>query len=238
MTNQLFPIKVKTTAPSPFGNSADLKVVAIGEDGLDYAVKTGSTAASELLCYKIYQACGIGLPQYAILEMPDSSFAFGSCVVSGVNDFSVCQPIEKIEWFKACALIISSICSLDFLMANNDRHEGNFLFIYGLNKRKTCLAIDFSRAFLYHPWPLPNIWSDANNTTTMVKGLKNMHVWDSNAALQSLLSASAIKSITWDSWVDDLPNEWLTSDIKTNIKDWWVKGEFQKRLQECMDEVK
>ena len=236
--NQLFPIKVRTTAPSPFGNSADLKIVAIGEDGLDYAVKTGVIAASEFLCYKIYQACGVGVPQYAILEMPDTTFAFGSCVVSGVNDFSVCQPIEKIEWFKACALIISSICSLDFLVANNDRHEGNFLFICGLNGRKTCLAIDFSRAFLYHSWPLPNIWNDANNTTTMVKGLRNMSAWDSSSASQSLLSASAIQSATWEGWVDSIPDGWLTLDTKSMIRDWWAKGEFQKRLQKCMDEVK
>lgn len=238
MTIQLFPVRVKFTAANPFGNSADLKLVAIGENGLDYAVKTGVVAASELLCYKVYQACGIGVPQYDVLEMPDKSLVFGSRIVSGVQDFGACSPIEKLDWFKDCALVISAICTLDFLIANDDRHQGNFLFVTGLNNRKACMAMDFSRAFLYQQWPLPDIWVANNNTTALVKGMRNMGFWNSSSATQSLLSATAIEATTWIGWVESLPSDWISTEIKIKIKDWWGDANFQQRLEQCMNEVK
>lgn len=238
MSEQLFPIRVRATAPKPFGNSADLAEVAIGEDGMDYAVKTVHIAASEALCYQIYAACGIAVPHKATLLMIDGSYAFGSRIERGLSDYASCAPTEKSEWLKECSPIISSICALDFLIANEDRHMGNFLFFTGLNGRKSCMALDFSRALLYASWPLPDTWKLHNNTTSTEKGLRQLHFWDSAAATQSLLSAAAIKQSTWANWIDALPTGWITAGFETTLSTWWGSNDFQKRLQDCLSAVK
>lgn len=230
--SQLFPIKVKHTIPSPFP-SADVKVFAIGEDGMDYAIKDGQTAACEALCYKAFAACSIAVPQNAILEMLDGSTVFGSRIIID-KTFDVASPAEKLQWFRDCGAIMSSICGLDHMLANEDRHHGNFLYLSGLNDRKTCMAIDFSRALLYRGWPLAEIWTFPNNTTSMVIAKKNFGTWDIAAATQSLLTLSSIKNETWASWVNDLPSGWLDISERSMLINWWGSGEFQSRIQKCM----
>jgi hypothetical protein len=230
--SQLFPVKIKHTIPSPFP-SADVKEFAIGEDGMDYAVKSGLTAACEALCYKTFTACSIAVPQNAILEMLDGSTAFGSRVIID-KTYDVASPAEKLQWFRDCSAIMSSICGLDHMLANEDRHQGNFLYLTGLNNRKTCMAIDFSRALLFRGWPLTEIWTFPNNTTNMVVAKKNIGTWDVAAATQSLLILSSIKKETWESWVNDLPSGWLDISESSKLIDWWNSGEFQSRIQKCM----
>lgn len=230
--SQLFPIKVKHTMPSPYA-SADVTEFAVGEDDMDYAVKKGLTAACETLCYKAFSACSIGVPQSAVLVMPDGSTAFGSRVVNDKSHAAASQE-EKLQWYRDCGAIMSSICGLDHMIANEDRHIGNFLFITALNDRKTCMAIDFSRALLYRAWPLAEIWTFPNNTSTMVIGKKALGTWDIAAATQSLLALSSINKSTWESWVSDLPLEWIDSPTRSQLIDWWGSEEFQTRIQKCM----
>ncbi len=212
--------------------------VAIGEDGMDYAVKTGQTAASELLCYNIFSACGIAVPYNAILIMPDGSHAFGSRIERGLIDQLTINPAERNEWLKECGSLISAICALDFLIANEDRHLGNFLFFNGVGGRKGCIAMDFSRALLYAPWPLPATWAIPNNTSSTVMGLRTLTFWDTVSATQALLSAPAIQQKTWSSWVDDLPAGWINPNFKDKLSAWWGATDFQLRLQDCMSAVK
>lgn len=230
--SQLFPVKIKHTIPSPFP-SADVKEFAIGEDGMDYAIKSGLTAACEALCYKAFTACSIAVPQSAILEMLDGSTAFGSRIIID-RTFDAASPAEKLQWFGDCGAIMSSICGLVHLLANEDRHQGNFLYLTGLNDRKTCMAIDFTRALLYRGWPLAEIWTFPNNTTSMVIAKKNFGTWDVAAATQSLLTLSSIKKATWESWVNDLPMDWLDISERSKLIGWWSSGEFQSRIQKCM----
>lgn len=231
--SQLFPVKIKHVIPSPFP-SADVKEFAIGEDGMDYAVKSGLTAACEALCYKTFTACSIAVPQNAILEMPDGSKAFGSRIIID-KTFDTASPTEKLQWFRDCSGIMSSICGLDYMLANEDRHQGNFLFLTSLNDRKACMAIDFSRALLFRGLPLAEIWAIfPNNTTNMVIAKKNLGTWDVAAATQSLLALSSIKKATWESWINDLPTEWLAKEIRNQLIDWWDSIEFQSRMQNCM----
>ena len=230
--SQLFPIKVKHTMPSPFA-SADITEFAIGEDDMDYAVKKGLIAACETLCYKAFAACSIGVPQSAVLVMPDGTTAFGSRVVND-KTYDAASQDEKLQWYRDCGAIMSSICGLDHMLANEDRHIGNFLFLTALNDRRTCMAIDFSRAFLYKGWPLAETWTFANNTTSMIIGKKTLGTWDVAAATQSLLALSSIKKITWESWVRDLPVEWMDDPTRDHLIDWWGSEEFQTRMQKCM----
>lgn len=213
-------------------------IVAIGEDGMDYAVKTDQTAASEALCYKVYAACGIAVPCSATLLFPDGSHAFGSRIERGLSDQPLTQPAERFEWLKECGTVISAMCALDFLLANEDRHLGNFLFLNGLSGRKTCMAMDFSRALLYAPWPLPATWAIPNNTTTTATGIRTLGYWDTASATQALLSASSIQQKTWSSWVDTLPVGWIKPEFKDTLSAWWGSPDFQKRLQDCMSAVK
>jgi len=238
LNRQLFPIKVRSTAPKPFGPSADLLEVAIGEDGMDYAVKSGSTAASEALCYQIFAACGIAVPYGATLLMPDGSYTFGSRIERGLSNVQLAAPADRTAWLKDCGSVISAICALDFLIANEDRHIGNFLFLDGLMGRKSCMAMDFSRALLYAPWPLPQTWAVPNNTTSMEKGLRNLGYWDVTSATQALISASAIQRGTWSSWIGALPAGWINPGFKDTLLLWWGASDFQKRLQDCMSAVK
>lgn len=213
-------------------------MAAIGEDGMDYAVKVDQTAASEALCYQIYAACGVAVPYSVTLLMPDGSHAFGSRIERGLSDQPLTQPAERAAWFKECGAVISAICALDFLIANDDRHLGNFLFLNGLSGRKSCMALDFSRALLYAPWPLPATWAIPNNTSSAVMGLRNLGFWDTASATQALLSASAIQQETWSAWVEALPVGWIKPEFKDTLSLWWGSSDFQKRLQDCMSAVK
>ena len=230
--SQLFPIKVKHTMPSPF-SSADVTEFAIGEDDMDYAVKNGLTAACETLCYQIFTACRIAVPQSAVLIMPDGTTAFGSRIIID-KSYDTASSDEKLQWFNDCGGILSSICGLDFMVANEDRHSGNFKFLTGLADRKMCVAIDFSRALLYRGWPLSETWSFANNTTSMILAKKGMGTWSVAAATQSLMSVLSIKNTTWESWVKDLPEEWMDDTTRNQLIDWWGSEEFQTRMQKCM----
>ena len=230
--SQLFPVKVKHLMPSPF-SSADVTEFAVGEDDMDYAVIKGLIAACETLCYKIFSACSIGVPQSAVLEMPDGTTAFGSRIVND-KSYDTATPDEKLQWVRDCSSIMSSICGLDHTIANEDRHLGNFKFLTALNDRKTCIAIDFSRALLYKGWPLAETWTYPNNTTNMIIGKKNFNTWNISSATQSILALSSIKKTTWESWVNDLPLEWLDEPVRTQIIDWWGSSEFQSRMQKCM----
>ena len=232
MTQQLFPIKVKSTIVNPF-SSADMTEIAIGEDDMDYAVKKGVTAACESLCYNVFAACSIGVPQSSILIMPDGSFAFGSRIIID-QTYASADPVEKMQWYKDCGNTMSAICGLDFMLANEDRHTGNFLFITALNARKTCMAIDFSRALLYLNWPLSEIWLAINNTTNLILAKKQLGSWDVSSATQSLLALASIKQATWSSWVNNLPDDWLDMPTRTELSNWWGSNEFQSRIQKCM----
>ncbi|MHB1655205.1 MAG: hypothetical protein ACYCSZ_02425 [Burkholderiales bacterium] len=205
---------------------------------MDYAVKIGVTAASECLCYRIYSACGIAVPYHSILTMADGSFAFGSRIERGITNFALSTPNEKNSWLADCAAIISAICALDLLIANEDRHAGNFLFMTGINNRKSCMAMDFSRALLYAPWPLPPTWSVANNTTTMINVLRQTGLWHVTSAAQALLSAATIQHQTWKTWVEALPAGWLNDGFQDTLIAWWNSPEFHQRLQDCMSAVK
>lgn len=229
---------MRTTVPSPFDKSADMVELAIGEDGMDYAVKTGQTAASELLCYKIFAACGIAVPYNAILLMPDGSYAFGSRIERGLINQATFNPSERKEWLNECGSLISAICGLDFLIANEDRHLGNFLYFNGVSGKKVCMAMDFSRALLYAPWPLPATWAIPNNTSSTVMGLRGLAYWDAVAATQALLSAPVIQQATWEAWIDALPVGWIKTDFKDTLSAWWGASDFQTRLQDCMSAVK
>ena len=54
------------------------------------------------------------------------------------------------------------------------------------------------------------------------------------AATQSLLALSSIKKTTWESWVKDLPAEWMDEPMRNQLIDWWGSEEFQTRMQKCM----
>lgn len=234
MTDQLFPLKVRILNSSPFGNSADLKSVAIAEDGQDYAVKTGTVGASELLCYKVFQACSIAVPQHNVLILQDGSTAFGSRIIPFTDTFATAVPTEKELWFRECGPIISSILALDLLLDNVDRHPGNFIFNLGLSDRRTCMAIDFSRALLYGQWPLQNTWSINCNTTLVIQFMKQSGIFDTTAAGNSLLAAGSIRDTTWQKWIDELPAGWITHSQSETLHSWWGSADFQQRIRNCM----
>ena len=234
--SQLFPIKVNHIQPSPF-NSADANTLAIAEDGMDYVVKDGLIAVSEYLCYKIYSACGVAVPEFAILTMPDGRLTFGSRIVIDNSLMSV-PPNEKIIWFKSLKSLISSICGLDLLIWNDDRHPNNFLFFKGISGDIKCQAIDFSRAFVAKAWPELSVWSYNNNTAQMQYFLKSNDLWDSAHAMGIINNVSAIKHSTWFDWVDSMPDEWAKPELRFEIKQWWASEKFLRHKQNCLTQAK
>jgi len=155
----LAPIPVVNLMPK-HDQSADCQTYCEASDGHQYAVKQTTdssvfpfTPFDELFCYDLAKLCGIAVPQYNLLTMPDGSVAFGSVweasvvangfasvfndVMGGGNTF-----ISKQKFIER----LSAVYAFDLFVHNEDRHFGNYLVRPTFNSY-VMIAMDFSRAW-------------------------------------------------------------------------------------------
>src|SRR5690348_10597490 len=77
----LFEIETVIEDPANL-NSADADYVVTASDSMDYVVKTPrrhpSVPASEWICHRLAEVCGIPTPQFGIIRMRSGVTGFGS----------------------------------------------------------------------------------------------------------------------------------------------------------------
>jgi hypothetical protein len=238
MTIPLFPVDVAREITSGLPNSADLKVVSVGRDGLEYATKRQADGvdlpASEWFCYHLGYRLQIALPQCAVLRSSADEH-FGSRFEGGIIQWSNIPPTEQYALLLSCAADISRIYALDLFVANDDRHLNNFLFRnQTLAGQRTVIAMDFSRGLLIRGWPHDPVPMPASTNTMMQIGmLKTLGVWSSSDATLTLSSIATVTSSEVKQWLKAMPDAWLSAARIDEIVKWWESPGFGQRLAEC-----
>lgn len=147
----LFPVNVIYTLPSSAAglDGADLKWLARGDDGHDYAMKTmddhPALPLTEWVCYQLWRACGLPVPDCAALYQADKLPAFGSRFELNSAQLTSTSPLTIASFFGPHLPAIAALYPLDAFITNNDRHGRNMLVRQGL-VADALVSIDFSRA--------------------------------------------------------------------------------------------
>jgi hypothetical protein len=157
-TLPMFGVPARRVLPHPH-DSCDALGVVDAYDGHRYVVKTGdywvATPLNEQFCHELCSACGIEMPPWREIIMPDGTSAFGSRVLPDKYEHGTVlntpvQLVQRLENPEAtCKVII-----VDIFVYNEDRHWNNFVFVPGESKDKVrAYPIDFSRALLHYAFP-------------------------------------------------------------------------------------
>lgn len=238
MTIPLFPVDVAREITDGLPNSADLKVVSVGRDGLEYATKRQADGAdlpaSEWFCYHLGYRLQIALPKCTVLKN-GSDEHFGSRFEGGIVQWSDIPPTEQQALLQNCAADISRIYALDLFVANDDRHLNNFLFRdQTLGGKRSVIALDFSRSLLMRGWPSDPVPMPANTKTMLlIELLKTLGLWSTPDASLTLSSIATITSSEVKQWLTAMPAAWLAPARIDEIVKWWNSPGFGQRLAEC-----
>ena len=200
---------------SRFFDGADLKRVARGDDGNDYAMKRLTDhpllPISEWLGYRLFRACGLKTPDYAVLYHDDGQPpAFGSRI-----DLTTRQIAKDPNAFTVAGFFgphldeLGRIYPMDAFLPNPDRHGRNLLKRVTLTGDEL-LCFDYSRASLVTGLPFGNTDSMNNSLTAQwwQHFRRNMAVQADHSALNR---------------VQELPNDWIIKTLN-EAPDPWLGG--------------
>lgn len=241
----LFPLprKVVWIDPANLGTQ-DIKQLCRCDDGCEYFVKDGSkhpfVPHAEWFCTHLAELVGISGPPCQILEMPDGTLVFGSRCEGGVIG-----PQAAAQWWQKIQTgaiplndvkgVLTRIYAFDHFVHNTDRHAGNFL---AREQRHgyTILAFDYSRSWIYHGFPLPDLpfdENDANERTLKVQRQLRSAIGsyiDRTEARRFLESIKKIPVVNIKTILAQEPNDWLPKQLYIDIMSWWSSKGFYDRL--------
>ena len=236
------PVRVRFCDPSDLG-TADAGQICRCDDGLDYMVKDDKcgvggalTPHAEWFCTRLAELVGIASPQAKIVQMDDGARWFGSRWEGGtlaggrwwerVGSGEI--PLSDISG------TLSRIYVFDQFISNPDRHVSNFLVRDQYNG-VAVLAFDYSRAWICDGFPPdPEPLHPTTKTVVVQRYLRNL--WGENyiiaaeakdmASRLGQVPVSAIQTI-----IEDHPKEWLPSEIKAAILEWWSSPLLKERSE-------
>lgn len=232
-----FPVEVAYTIPNPYP-SADLREVAIGTDGCEYALKGqadhSSLPATEWFCYHLASKMQLAVPQFVILQQGTLE-SFGSRFEGGVKQWSQIPPPEQKALLSTAARDISRIIAMDLFVGNDDRHLNNFLFRNRqVDGGLVVFTMDYSRSLFIRGWPKDAFPLPPGTKTMMVMNLlKQLSVWDGASATLALATIQSVSSVEAVSWLKAMPNPWMSGINLTQIGAWWGSTAFDQRLADC-----
>lgn len=214
--------------------SADLKWIGIATDNTEWYIKTVEEnpllPASEWLCHKVATACGLPTPYFSVVDHEDNGTpVFGSRCEHGTSGLTG-GPIEQLKRLSECCETMSSTIAIDLVVANTDRHAGNFLYRENSQGGWISFVIDWSRAFLINGNPPPDILSKICNTRSTVDILRQLNIWQSSSALVTITGLSAIKPAHISDWLDEAPSQWISAADRGKLLQWWGSQAYTARL--------
>ena len=215
----LAPILCSRIAPAP--QSADADFVAICEQSSKKYLcksqkKLDSLPAIEWICSSLARDCGLPVPHFEIVETTiyPGMLMFGSEWIDDCVDFT--RAFSEIKNHH----VLNEALELDFFAHNSDRHLGNYLYS-PTNGGYEISLIDFSRALLYHGWPLPPLpLASSDNTIVYFNRWRATYGY-----MKTLNIANKIKEMRQD-WMFDtmtqMPSIWLNNGIRQELANWWA----------------
>lgn len=224
---QLFPLRMIRVDPVNLG-SADCHLIGRADTGHDYAIKVSLPENPHLpvsgwIGHHLAQACGIPVPDWEQVELPDGRLGFGSRWEGG----TLPDQMAMTEWLLGLEPVppelpglLSAVFAFDLFVHNDDRHLGNFLVRTGRNAARVVLAGDYSRALLYHPWPPPVGFPPCN--TLAERGRTSAAFgYDVARSEQVLNRLSQIDGARWSTILNAMPDVWGGAALRTLLTDWW-----------------
>ena len=237
----LFPtVTLLQIDPATLG-SVDAAYFGLGEDGIEYVVKTvlktPTAPSAEWICHRLCVLCSIAIPQISIVDVPKEGKAFGSQWDSAAQkDGSLVEAILKGKVpVNLLASRLAAIHAFDLFVHNDDRHFGNYLCVKASDASGidtyAIRAYDFSRAWHYHGWPLPALPLPAASNTTMAARNLAKHVpYDLSAALDTLQRIENISVGSFSEILKIIPNKWLEKSKKNAMIKWWASRDRRSRI--------
>lgn len=213
-------------------DGADLKRIAHCDDGHDYAMKRVEDdprlPLAEWVSYHLFKACGVLVPDYAVLRRGQLPPAFGSRLVQGSSQIQTNPDAYSVAtYFANHHTELGTIYPLDAFLPNPDRHGRNILKRVG-TLGDSLLAIDFSRAWVMNGAPFGD--------ESCMKGSHSETWWGYfHGRLNIKANYSALDKIAnqlkddWLSTVINLaPAEWTASVDVNEINEFWIKQRINR----------
>lgn len=221
-----FPVPLISVDPANLG-TVDAALFGTADTGIEYCVKTVAKTpqvpGAEFICYSLAESCGLAVPQFDIVELPDGTLAFGSVWDGSAADqqksFAVLRGQSK---GKEIARTLSRIYAFDLFVHNTDRHLNNYLCVGGRLPGYAIKAYDFSRAFTANAWPLPALpMGLLENTVRTYKHLRNFHAFDLSEGVEVINKIKDLQVDVMKKILELIPAPWIGSHRRIQINKWW-----------------
>ena len=230
MQMSMFAVNVKHEVDSAtLGlDGMDLKRVAHCDDGYDYAMKRledhPSLPISEWVSYCLFKACGLLVPDYAVLRRVGLPPAFGSRLATGSTQIQKTPDSYQITtYFSGHHNELGAIYPVDAFLPNPDRHGRNFL------KREAALgesliAFDFSRAWVMSGLPFGDEGSltDSRTAQWWKYFVQYLKIKADYTALDKIINQLD------DNWLSTViklaPSEWVLNIDMDKANEFWIKS--------------
>ena len=238
LQQQMFPRRALVEYPQA-ERTADSLGEVDADDQHRYYVKGDAhgrpVRASEWLCTRMAEHVGIGAPTPVIVELLNGLVVFGSRRIPNVADGVTTQAYLTQSTASnlgrppgGLSAILASIYAFDMFMNNDDRHLGNYLSVDDNGTRRV-YTFDFSRALFWN-WPWPGFPQPGQNTREWGAVLRNFHGFDENSALMTLDRLSSLAHTTIQSFINEIPPDWMPGDMGQQLIEFWSGNARQERL--------
>lgn len=237
MQSSLLDIQVQFEIDSSY-DGKDLKKIARGDDGFDYAIKRlvdgPFIPISEWVGYHLWQECGLLVPEFAVLHYADGQPpAFGSRMQLAATQLKKDHNKLTIAgFFRPHVQALSLTYPLDAFLPNKDRHGRNFMERPTLTD-PNLLSIDYSQAWLCTGLPAGDLSKlGGSQTAEWWRHFKHrMGVTSNWAALEKAVNLP-------DDWIINIlnraPSAWLQGVDTAGIEAFW-KNDRTTRMQLAKD---
>jgi hypothetical protein len=232
----LFPLRILWTDPGGLG-TADAAGVCRCDDGCDYALKDGTkhprTPHNEWFCSQLAALIGVAGPAFAAVEQTDGTVVFGSRWEGGVAKEQWHQmAVSGTISFDDVKVTLAKIFAFDNFVYNDDRHIGNYV-VRSQRTGHALLALDYSRAWFYHGFPLsPLPFNAAQNTiaaSRWVTGKFGQYI-NGDTTKETLDWLEAVTKDDVSGIINGYPKSWITASEKDDVVHWWASQARKDRI--------
>jgi hypothetical protein len=233
----LFPPKIISRDPNGLAG-VDSAGFCHCDDGADYALKDGDGHPAiphcEWFCTKLAETVGIICPPCTIVEDLNGKTFFGSRWEGGVSNERWWDAVRNGDMdFDNVAAFLSRVLAFDHFVHNDDRHLGNYI-VRDSKSDPIMLALDFSRAWLYHDFPLPGLPFSASDNTLSTARMLRSHIGDYVIMPEVHRVLDRIQQIPTQNaheLIEQHPESWLPDDLKKQVLAWWDSNDRLERIE-------
>lgn len=233
---QLFVRRISTEYPSP--NGADITFAGADHDGNVFYCKGDQPArrvrATEMIYTRLAEVVRIRVAACAVVEYKDETYFGSRQEISTLEPFAAQdflttpQRNELGQSMDFPGSYLAQLLTFDLFISNWDRSINNFLVVPEGMQRRLC-AIDFASADLQsltaNRFPVAS-----SQTVTVGRRLRAIHGRYDREALEMVERIRAVPKATFDQFVNEIPDDWLTQDERGGLLEVWDSPGFSKRL--------